>query len=101
MKKHKKPPQGTDVIKNPDKERNLVEWGGLRLLDDIRLTLYLERVKDEDYTALVSLKIEGMLTDERAAPHLVAMYARYPRDIVGRAYRHLKYTHREVFTKKL
>lgn len=99
MKKFKRPQQGTTDIKNPEKEEGLIEWGALRLLGDIHITLFFENKKDADYLALLSLKMEGMLTDERAASHLRAMYSRYPRDVVGKAYNHLKYTPHSVFTK--
>lgn len=94
MQRHKKPPQGTHgPIKNMEKERALVEWAGDKMYTDIMICLALEReLKDPDYLALLEMKLEGRLNDERAAPHLTAMYERHPRWVVGRAYIHLKFT---------
>jgi len=97
MRRHKVPPQGTGSIVNHEKQESMIEWGADNILTDISIRLKLIELQDKDYLALVELKIEGMLSDKRAGPHLMNMYAKYPRWVVGRAFSHLKFSPWQVF----
>jgi hypothetical protein len=91
-KSRKRPPQGTGSIFNPEKALSFREWGADKVLTDLQVVMAFEDAKDEDYIALQTLKREGFLTDERAAPYLKRLYEKFPRPVVGRAFRMLKFS---------
>lgn len=89
----KKPPQGTHRIFDPEK-MNLYNWQAAELSDDTYLYVIFKHdcPDDPDFLALLEMKADGMLSDERVSPHLVSMYERYPRNIVGRIFRFIKFS---------
>jgi hypothetical protein len=99
MRKHHKPPQGTAGPINFVKYQSMKEWGANQILSDLQVHQFLQ-AEDEDYLAMVELKREGMFSDKRAAPHLINMSKKYSSEMVGRAFRFVKFTPWQFFVEK-
>jgi hypothetical protein len=91
MRTYNKPPEGTQSIQS-QRDREIGRWAAGELLDDtvLYVTFIRECADDEDFQALLEMKAEGLLSDNRVAPHIRTMCERYPKEIVGRLYRHIR-----------
>lgn len=95
----KKPPQGSSRIFNPEKQESLVDWHASQLLDEWAVYSHFRQKAHPAFQSLLNLKLEGRLTDERAAPFLIELrnLPGYNKKVVGILYRYLKFKPHSCF----